>query len=389
MEHKDKIAVVCKLMPLYRLGVFQKLTNYVGDFKFTMFGDTKTQGGIEIINWNYSEKLDGDGIRWEKTKNYFYRPELLLWQTGIIRRILFSDFKVFIFEGAVSHLPIWLFALLCKLSNKKVLLWTHGFKGTDKGVSKIIRTIFFKFLADGLLLYGHHQRRIMIANQFDPNKLFVIYNSLRSDLQFKILEGLDQRVINKRKSEIFKNPDLSTIIFIGRLVAHKGVMEIIKACNDLKNSGLHLNCIFIGEGPEKETLFKYIQENSLNNRVHFTGSLYEENEIAKYFSMSDLMVSPGNVGLNCIHSLAYGVPVLTHDNYKFQNPEVEAIVEGDTGAFFQHGNYMDFLEKLKTWLKLNRNKDLNKRFCQEKIKKTYNPSNQAQSIVNSISGLNY
>ena len=76
-----------------------------------------------------------------KTKNYFYKPELLLWQTGIISKILFSKYKIFVFEGAVSHIPIWLFAFLCKIFNKKVLFWTHGFRGHDKGFKKLIQVI--------------------------------------------------------------------------------------------------------------------------------------------------------------------------------------------------------------------------------------------------------
>ena len=40
-----------------------------------------------------------------------------------------------------------------------------------------------------------------------------------------------------------------------------------------------------------------------------------------------MCVSPGNVGLTAIHSLTYGTPVLTHDNFNFQMPEAEAIEE--------------------------------------------------------------
>lgn len=383
-QYKKKIAVVCKLMPLYRLGVFQKLSSYDNYLEFTMFGDTKKQGGIEIIDWDFSQKLTGGGLRWVKTKNYFYKPELLLWQTGIIKKILFSNFKVFIFEGAVSQLPVWIFAILCKLSNKKVLFWSHGFKGNDKGFLKILRTLFFKYLADGLLLYGHHQREIMISNKFNPEKLFVIYNSLQSEIQFKILENIDRNAIEEEKNQLFKYSELATIIFIGRLVKHKGVIEIIKTCNSLKKSGLEINCIFIGDGTQKQTLEKYTQENSLEEYIHFTGSLYNENDIARYFAMADLMVSPGNVGLNCVHSLAYGVPVLTHDNFRFQNPEVEAIIEGETGSFYKYGDYKDLKEKLKGWINSNKNNELVKNNCQSKIIQIFNSDNQANCIANSV-----
>ena len=106
---KEKVAIVCKLMPLYRRGIFHQLSKVNKDYEFTCFGDTKQQGGIEIIPWRFANNESGDGINWIKTSNYFYIPERLLWQTGIVRRILFSKYKYFIFEGGVFHLPTWLF----------------------------------------------------------------------------------------------------------------------------------------------------------------------------------------------------------------------------------------------------------------------------------------
>ena len=44
-------------------------------------------------------------------------------------------------------------------------------------------------------------------------------------------------------------------------------------------------------------------------------------------------VSPGNVGLTAIHSLSYGTPVLTHNNFNNQMPEVESIQPGFNGYF--------------------------------------------------------
>jgi 1,2-diacylglycerol 3-alpha-glucosyltransferase len=381
---KTKIAVVCKLMPLYRLGVFQKLSSWEDNFEFTLFGDTKEQGGIENIDWTHTNRPNGEKLRWIKTKNYFYRPELLLWQTGIISKILFSKYKIFIFEGAVSHIPIWLFAFLCKIFNKKVLFWTHGFRGQDKGFKKLIRILFFKYFSDGLLLYGHHQEEIMISEGFDSKKIFVIYNSLQPDIQFEILKKISHQEVHIMKQQIFKNRNAFTVIFIGRLVNGKGVIEILKASKKLIEKGLPINCILIGDGSEKESLEAYCIENELIENVFFAGSLYNEQEIAKYFALSDLMISPGNVGLNCMHSLTYGVPVMTHDNFTFQNPEVEAITENETGIFFKYNDFDNMIIKLESWIRTERNKQDTSLKCQEIIYKKYNPDYQANRIVFSI-----
>ncbi|MDA9017969.1 hypothetical protein N9H40_00460, partial [bacterium] len=204
--------MACKLMPYYRLGVFNELSKESNRLKFYFFGDTNVQGGIKQIPFEHSKKSHPFYIRWIKTKNFFYKPERLLWQTRIIKQIFKSKFKVFVFEGAIAHYPIWLYAALCKLVGKKVLFWTHGNRGLDKGVKKFLRFLLFKKLGDGLLLYGNHQRDNMINDRYDPDKLFVIYNSLQPQIQFESIKNIDKILVQKEKKQIFKNPTAFTLV---------------------------------------------------------------------------------------------------------------------------------------------------------------------------------
>lgn len=383
MKH---IALVCKLMPLYRLAVFHELSKENGRHKFTCFGDTKQQGGIGIIPWSMANKVNSGGINWIKTSNYFYIPERLLWQTGIVKRILSSEYKYFIFEGGVYHLPTWLFAILCRVSGKKVLFWTHGFKGFDKGLKKIIRTWYFK-LAHGLLLYGNHAKEIMKEDGFNENRLFVIYNSLGTSDQYYKLNCFNSNLILELKSKIFNTPELFTVIFIGRLVKSKKIPFLLRAVKELSDQGRPINCIIIGDGPETNSIISFISVHHIEKYIRLTGALYIENEIFKYFEMADLMISPGNVGLNCLHSLAYGVPVLTHNNFQFQGPEVEAIKPGETGLLFEYNNYDDFLMKIDHWVNLKLSKEDYRMKCQEELRSRYNPVNHAASIINAIDSI--
>ena len=382
MKKQINVAMTCKLMPYYRLGVFQELSKMDGEFKFTFFGDTIKNNGIEPIPYSYANKKEG-GIRWIKTKNYFYKPALLLWQTGIVSEIFKSKYKIFVFEGAVSHLPIWLFALLCKIRGKKVVYWTHGNRGVDKGIKKKIRIVFFKWLGDALLLYGNFQKNIMANDGYNSEKLHVIYNSLRPNEQFLLMDEL-QKSNAKSVSTIFKNPNLFTLIFIGRLAPEKGVITILETIDKLKKDNILVNCFFIGKGSEQTEMQNYIDKNGLNDQIHFAGEMYNEKDIAPYFMASNLMISPGNVGLNCIHSLAYGVPILTHDNFKYQNPEVEAIKNGTTGVFYKHGNFDDLVIKLKETIENQLPKDEVVNNCHQVIKEIYNPKNQSECIVSGL-----
>jgi glycosyltransferase involved in cell wall biosynthesis len=264
-----------------------------------------------------------------------------------------------------------------------VLFWTHGFKGVDKGLKRVVRSLYFK-LADGLLLYGNHSKKVMIEKGFNEKKLFVIFNSLDTNQQLRLLANSKASLITDEKSKIFKNEGLFTTIFIGRLVKGKKIEFLLNAVKELSQKGQPINCIIIGDGPEKESIMNFISTNRLEENFLLTGKLHNESDICKYFRMSNLMVSPGNVGLNCMHSFAYGIPVLTHNNFKFQNPEVEAIVPEETGLLYEYDNYNDLLLKLQQWMNVKFTKVEIKAKCHEVLLDRYNPVSHAKKIIEAI-----
>lgn len=95
------------------------------------------------------------------------------------------------------------------------------------------------------------------------------------------------------------------------------------------------------------------------------------------------MVSPGNVGLNCIHSLSYGVPVLTHDNFSYQNPEVEAIKNHENGLFYRYNDFDDMTNKIKAWFELYDNETVYAK-CIDQIENKFNPVVHSSKIHNAV-----
>ena len=75
--------------------------------------------------------------------------------------------------------------------------------------------------------------------------------------------------------------------------------------------------------------------------------------IGEMFYNADVCVSPGNVGLTAIHSLTYGCPVITHNNFPFQGPEFESIIQGKTGDFFQENDVNSLADTIQKWLSQN------------------------------------
>lgn len=152
-----------------------------------------------------------------------------------------------------------------------------------------------------------------------------------------------------------------------------------------KKGGDNCNMLFIGSGPEQETITNIAEKLGLLDNIHFYGPAYIEEDIAPLIMMSDVCIAPGEVGLTAMHSLVYGVPVVTHGNYDEQMPEYEAIVDGYSGSFFRQGKVDDLVDKIKGWIKITE-KDKVRKQCYDVIDKYYNPYYQLKVISAVVSG---
>ena len=117
----------------------------------------------------------------------------------------------------------------------------------------------------------------------------------------------------------------------------------------------------------------------LTDNVWFHGASYDEEENARLIYNADLCVSPGNVGLTAIHSLTFGTPVLTHNNFTRQMPEFEAIKDGVTGAFFMQDNEESLASQIDNWFQKNKDiRDEIRANCYEVIDSEWNPYYQME-----------
>ena len=96
---------------------------------------------------------------------------------------------------------------------------------------------------------------------------------------------------------------------------------------------------------------------------------------------ADLCVSPGNIGLTAMHSLVFGTPAITHDDFPHQMPEFEAIKDGETGTFFKNGNVDSLAEGIVRWFEKHGNdrEDVRKA-CMKEIDENWTPQFQIEVL---------
>lgn len=349
----------------YRLGIFGLIGKSCNTHFY--FGDK-----MEDVKRFDTNQLAGEVF---SLKNFtLWRPIYL--QLGTLP-VFYKKYSSYIVLGEYYNLTTWILLLFLRFKKKRrIFLWTHGWYGNETRLKKVIKKAYFS-LSDGLLLYGDRAKELMISNGFTPTKLHVIYNSLNYSLSVQIRSSIKQKKIPLK---IFDN-NYPTLFFIGRLTKNKKLFMILNASEKLNELAINHNILIIGGGEEEALLKDYAKTKNLKN-IYFYGPCYDEFTIANLIYNSDLCVSPGNVGLTAIHSMSYGTPVLTHNNFSKQMPEYEAINPTlGTGDFFEEGELDSMVNKIIYLLEesIIRREEI-RESCFRVIDQKYNPHFQLEVL---------
>ncbi len=268
------------------------------------------------------------------------------WQQGVGRLIRRCDLDAFLMLGEPMCLSSWWILLQRRLfyRRKRVYLWTHGWYGREGFAKKWIKRAYFG-MADHVFTYGEYARGRAIAQGFDGGKITPIHNSLDHERQTRLRATLKPSDTYRAR---FGN-DYPVIIFIGRLTRSKRLDMAVDALKRLDERGRRFNLTLIGDGEARRELQARVEESRLADRVWFYGACYDDTLNARLIFDADLCLSPGNVGLTAMHAMVFGTPVITHNDFRYQNPEFEAIRPGQTGDFFTRGSIDSMVDTIDRW----------------------------------------
>jgi len=373
-----RCAVVYHFFPHYRRPVMERLLASAAQ-TWVLFGDTSG----EQVEGTIAAWTPADPDRFVRTR-LRRLPGGLLWQSGLIGLALSPRYSTIVYL-ADPHFPAtWLSAILARLSGKRVLFWTHGWLRREGFAKRCLRSTFHR-LAHGLLLYGRRARVLGIEAGFAAERLHVIYNSLDDEAQLRALGTIDDAERRRIRAELFTG-DVQTpvVVCTTRLTQVRRLDRLLDAVAELAHRGRRVNVLLVGDGPERTALEN--QATRLGLTVHFAGACYDESRLARYISCANCTVAPGKVGLTAMHSMAFGVPVLTHADADDQMPEWESIVPGLTGDLFAPGEVTAIAAAIERWTVTAFPSESVRQACLTVISRFYNPSNQVRLIEAAVVG---
>jgi glycosyltransferase involved in cell wall biosynthesis len=363
-----RVAIVYHFFPHYRKGVLDAISE--DDFDVTFFGDPlERYQGIPALRFEADTDFRPAAVKVVNDISF---------QWAAVHASFSSEFDVLVLLANPNFFTTWLAAAIGRLTCKRVLFWGHGFLSADRSLKNYIRRVFFS-LGHAQYLYGYRAKCIAESFGFRSSNLYVGFNSLDYQSQLRTRRELLARVEEPRlSSEIH-------ILGVSRLTdkcAYNVLMHAVSLAQETSERRFKLT--LIGGGPAESKLKALAAQLELN--IDFVGELYDEEAVAGYIFDSDVVVSPGKIGLTAMHSLMFGTPVISHSDMDRQMPEVEAVAPGISGILFRYGDIADLSRCLIAIPDVFHNRSQTRENCFRIIDEIYNPYRQCEVLSDAIHG---
>lgn len=259
----------------------------------------------------------------------------LWWEQGQVAAVLSGEHDVYVLAGRIYTLSAWAALVAGRLTGRTVLLWGHGWKRPEEGMKRRLRLAFYA-LCDGLLVYGDRARELGVSYGVPAEKIAVVYNSIYAADQ--LAEAPDEEPdeapdrVQERAPEAPRRP---TLIYSSRLTARHRLDTLAEALERMP-APTRPRLLVVGDGVERPRLERRFAEAGVD--AEFLGAVYDLPSLRRLYDQADAAVSIGGAGLNVTQALSLGVPVVAEDGNPDSSPEIEAVVDGETGRLYRSGD---------------------------------------------------
>lgn len=217
---------------------------------------------------------------------------MLAW--AILVRYRTMDIFHFHIGGSYMILPLLATKLLGKPSLVKISGWwemDRGFLQPHKTMAALLRRIIF--CADRIVAVSQEIRTRLQSLGFPKKRIVAIAN------------GVDTRRFYPSQL-----PTQQSLVFVGRLVAEKGLFDLLRAVSLLARDFPDLRLSLAGEGDERSKLADFAAELGIIGQVVFLG---KRTDVADVLREASIYVQPSlSEGLpnSLLEAMACGIPVV-------------------------------------------------------------------------------
>ena len=209
-------------------------------------------------------------------------------------------------------------------------------------IAQYLEKFLYKLPFEKIITVSEAIKRILIENySLKKEKIQVIYNGV----DLKLVDSISDVPVCK-----------NTIIYVGRLIPHKNVEDLIKVVYRLKTDFPNIKLKIIGDGPQKDFLINLTRKLGLENHILFLGQLSKYENVIREIKSSEFLVLPSSregFGMVLAEANACYKPVIA-----YKTGGVIDVIENNKNGFLIQEKNLDALTD-KIYFLLN-NKDIAK-----------------------------
>jgi glycosyltransferase involved in cell wall biosynthesis len=207
-----------------------------------------------------------------------------------------------------------------------------------------------------------------------PNQIVAVSDSTARKIKYllnyqkKIIvipNGIDLDMVLRLKPS---SPH-SDVIYAGRLMDFKHLDFLIRSIAIVVKKNKKIQCLIIGDGPEKKKLELLTNKLNLKNNIRFLGFLEKQNDVYALMKSSKVFVLPSTregFGMIALEANACGLPVIT---IKHQDNASQEIIHDLKNGFICRLKEKEIAKNIETVL--DRDVKMNKKPPINKIIKAY------------------
>ena len=264
-------------------------------------------------------------------------------------------------------------AVQCLPATKaKVFLKFHGSNaGLLKTANPLLRALGSSLLsrADGIGVLSSEERDNFLNAGVPEEKLFVIKNVVKNkanapDPNFRAQFNLPE--------------DVPLLLFIGRFIEAKGLIDVIRACTVLRDGDRKFMLLCVGDGPARQDAEAEVARLALQSNVRFFGYIPEA-QASAFYANSTILLFPTyhyeGFPMVIFGAAAAGLPIITTRiraaaDY-LQEPANCLWIEPREPKMLA-GKVISLLDNFQLSASMSaNNKELVKRFCAEIVTREY------------------
>jgi glycosyltransferase involved in cell wall biosynthesis len=231
------------------------------------------------------------------------------------------------------------------------------------------------YILNRIVRWVMNNAKVIVAQSSNTKNNAEKYYSPNKEIKVIPLPYTKKDFLPKTRQELSLKNSIRYTVSVGRLVKRKGFDDLITAI--AKTNDPHIHAIIIGDGPEKNTLYRLSKKLNVQNRIHFYGNVSEEIKF-QLMNVSDLYVlSSKHEGFGIVlqEAMQVGLPILATDN----GGQIDLVDEGLNGKIIPVSNTDIMAEKIKSMIT---SKPL--RYSSSKYMSKFNSKKIALDYINNI-----